>query len=186
MAINNNVSSSPSKATAIQYAKQGQAASAGSKKFSPNAVGDIAMPTTGGTTPPSSCSIITTKIKAPAKTSDGPEASKSSTAEFSADAVYNGASASSDANDRDASSSSVGAFSGGESFSCYEETVADDGNAIFSAANAMWFEDPNQQESNDKSSEDYNFHATANGSGRKEGEEEGITEEENEYKMDAR
>jgi len=66
------------------------------------------------------------KISPGAKVSD-----KSLPAEISADAVDNGASASSDA-----SSSSVGASFGEESFSCNEETVADDGNAMVSAANA--------------------------------------------------
>eukprot|EP00984_Skeletonema_dohrnii_P003200 scaffold1065_cov114-Skeletonema_dohrnii-CCMP3373.AAC.9 len=105
MAINSNGSSSPAKTTATQYAKQGLALlSAGAKKCSPiiSTAHDLSMPTTGETTPPSSRSTSTTKIKAPAKLSDCP--SRVSPAEFFAAAVDD---ASSNANDRDASSSSA-------------------------------------------------------------------------------
>eukprot|EP00984_Skeletonema_dohrnii_P030263 scaffold21637_cov155-Skeletonema_dohrnii-CCMP3373.AAC.1 len=126
MAININVSSSPAKATATQYAKQGHALRSARAKKCSTIISTLSMPTTGETTPPSSRSTSTTKIKAPAKLYDCP--SEVSPAEFFAAAIDD---ASSDANDdRDASSSSVGASSGTESFSCNEETVADDGHAI--------------------------------------------------------
>ena len=104
MAINSNGSSSPAKATATQYAKQGHALRSAGEKCSPiiSTADDLSMPTTGETTPPSSRSTSTTNIKAPAKLSNCPsEASKVSLAEFFAAAVDD---ASSNAN---ASSSSA-------------------------------------------------------------------------------